>query len=157
MNTAKTLRETPANPALPPRPDTRVRMSGEPWPVMAPAGQVDRQLYCLRYDECLDVAVRLRWTGFSCGECEIRGTCDMPEAQRRREAQAMGELALIVLGGRTCAIPDCDAVPEPEHDKCATHARARLCSREGCSAVVFGDASICRQHMPRFEGPASGP
>jgi hypothetical protein len=42
------------------------------------AGQL-RRLHCARYDNCLDVAIRERWPGFSCGACEVReGKADLP-------------------------------------------------------------------------------
>lgn len=46
-----------------------------PLPVAAPQStRPDRDLWCRRYDQCLDVAIARDWDGFSCGACPIRGT-----------------------------------------------------------------------------------
>lgn len=51
-----------------------------------------RNLYCLHYDACLDVAVRLDWYSWSCEKCPLFGVHDQPRehagafAQDRRGA-----------------------------------------------------------------------
>jgi len=54
----------------------RSQAAGAPFPVAAPrSDNPDRELYCAHYDDCLDVAVKLDWEGFSCSDCPIRGAC----------------------------------------------------------------------------------
>lgn len=49
-----------------------------------------RNLYCLHYDGCLDVAVRLDWDSWSCEKCPLFDVHDAPRdfagsfAQERR-------------------------------------------------------------------------
>lgn len=45
----------------------------QPMPVISAPGAM-RDTYCAHYDECLDVAVRRGWPGFSCVECPVYGT-----------------------------------------------------------------------------------
>jgi hypothetical protein len=37
-----------------------------------------RNLYCLHYDACLDVAVRLDWDSFTCEKCALFDVHDAP-------------------------------------------------------------------------------
>lgn len=62
----------------------RSQVAGAPFPVSAPRSDTpDRELYCAHYDDCLDVAVKLDWEGWSCSDCPIRGSCNVaPEPPR---------------------------------------------------------------------------
>ncbi len=37
-----------------------------------------RNLYCLHYDACLDVAVKLDWDSFTCTKCPLFGVHEEP-------------------------------------------------------------------------------
>jgi hypothetical protein len=37
-----------------------------------------RNLYCLHYDACLDVAVKLDWDSFTCEKCPLFSVHDAP-------------------------------------------------------------------------------
>ena len=37
-----------------------------------------RNLYCLHYDSCLDVAVKLDWDSWSCEKCELFSRHEAP-------------------------------------------------------------------------------
>ena len=39
-----------------------------------------RNLYCVHYDGCLDVAVKLDWDSFTCEKCPMFGVHDAPRA-----------------------------------------------------------------------------
>jgi hypothetical protein len=49
-----------------------------------------RNLYCVHYDRCLDVAVNLEWDSWTCGKCPLFAIHDEPRdfagmfAQERR-------------------------------------------------------------------------
>jgi hypothetical protein len=41
---------------------------------------VHRNLYCLHYDACLDVAVKLDWDSWSCERCALFGEHEEPRS-----------------------------------------------------------------------------
>jgi hypothetical protein len=45
---------------------------GKPSPYMAAENseEVRRNVFCQKYGDCLDYAIRKRWPGFSCQDCE---------------------------------------------------------------------------------------
>jgi hypothetical protein len=39
-----------------------------------------RNLYCIHYDACLDVAVKLEWDSFTCEKCPLFSVHDAPRS-----------------------------------------------------------------------------
>lgn len=74
----------------------------EPMPVPAPQiyhpAHADgvRQLFCTRYNACLDVAFASRWEGFSCSDC----AAFLPPTQEEHlaDVEAMAKLIGAVIG-----------------------------------------------------------
>ena len=57
-----------------------------PHPIAAGLG-AKRELDCERYDDCLDVAIKNDWKGFTCVDCPLRGRAPACSARERAERE----------------------------------------------------------------------
>ena len=48
---------------------TEICSKSSPRPIQAPVGGEGRKLFCTYYSECVDHAVKRKWTGFNCSSC----------------------------------------------------------------------------------------
>ncbi len=52
----------------------------------APCAEEQRNLFCPRYDKCLNEAVKKGWNSFSCLRCDSYNATPTPQDQRRHSA-----------------------------------------------------------------------
>lgn len=73
---------------------------GGPRPVAAElSGTPDRQVWCVHYDDCLDLAVRAGWESWACASCPIRGTCDISQEERIKAAMPTASSGALAVDG----------------------------------------------------------
>ena len=67
----------------------------KPNPLESVAGK--RNLWCVEYGACLDIAIRENWSGFSCERCNHREEYVLPPlAQLQIEADALYQLIALI-------------------------------------------------------------
>ena len=73
-----------------------------PNPTPAPEGGRDPEVFCSRYDACLDRAITGAWPGFSCRECSGFEQLGFDAGEWLHDAHACAALVVAVLRPGSC-------------------------------------------------------